>query len=369
MQTIIDETKTIKSEYGNYTISQSRKDLVEKFMSSTIRYLFGRNGHSKAICESIKIDYVIDDFAPEGTIFEGSKVVKAQDIPQDAIVVNCVLMAYVGVVNERLTDCGIMSVIPVADLYYLYPEKFEFPTFTLETREKFLNNIQQWQEIFDNLADSISKKTLKDILMYRLTSQDEFLSEYKVRIKEQYFEDFLNLKDGEVFVDCGGFDGDTSEEFIARCPNYEKIYFFEPSETNLLKAKERLADQTNVEFIDKGVSDKEECLCFSFNGSASKVSGEGEFTIQTTTIDKYIDKKITFIKMDLEGWELAALKGSESHIKNDCPKLAIAVYHKPQDFYEIFEYVKSIQPKYNVYLRHYTQGWSETVMFFVKKGL
>lgn len=366
MQTILNETEIIKSSYQSYSISQERKNLVEKFMNSATKYLLGRNEHTKAICEKIKIDYIIDDFAPEGTVFENIKVVKCHDVPKDAIVVNCVLMAYVGVINEKLLSSGINSIIPVADFYYTYPELFKFPLFTLDTRKDFSDKTVQWQEIFDNLADSESKKVLKDILMYRLTAQSEFLSEYKVRIKEQYFEDFLNLKEGKVFVDCGGFEGETTEEFIKRCPQYSKVYLFEPSHANIEKAKINLKNYKNIEYFTKGVSDKEEILKFSSGlGSASIISEDGDEQIEVVKIDDCVKEKYTFLKMDLEGWEMNALRGAENSIKKYLPKLAITPYHQASDFYDIYSYIKSLNPNYKVYLRHYTQGWIETVMFFV----
>ena len=84
-----------------------------------------------------------------------------------------------------------------------------------------------------------------------------------------------------------------------------------------------------------------------------------------TTLDLAVAEPVSLIKMDLEGWELTALAGCERHIRDDRPKLAIAVYHRASDFRTVWRYARSIHPDYKVYLRHYTQGWSETVMFFV----
>ena len=89
--------------------------------------------------------------------------------------------------------------------------------------------------------------------------------------------------------------------------------------------------------------------------------------IAVTTLDERIKEKVTFIKMDLEGWELKALQGAVRHIREDHPKLAIAVYHHPSDFWRIPEFVLSIRDDYDLYLRHYTEGWSETVMYFVPR--
>ncbi len=68
--------------------------------------------------------------------------------------------------------------------------------------------------------------------------------------------------------------------------------------------------------------------------------------------------------MDLEGWEAQALEGSANIIKQNKPKLAIAVYHSSKDYISLYDYIMNINPDYNVYMRHYTEGWSETIMFF-----
>ena len=69
--------------------------------------------------------------------------------------------------------------------------------------------------------------------------------------------------------------------------------------------------------------------------------------------------------MDIEGWEMNALKGAEKLIATSKPKLAICVYHKHNDIIELYEYIKSINSDYKVYLRHYTEGVVETVMYFI----
>jgi hypothetical protein len=77
------------------------------------------------------------------------------------------------------------------------------------------------------------------------------------------------------------------------------------------------------------------------------------------------DNNNLYIKMDIEGWEMNALKGAENLIKTLKPKLAICVYHKPNDFLEIYNYIKELNPNYKIYLRHYTEGVVETVMYFI----
>ena len=88
-------------------------------------------------------------------------------------------------------------------------------------------------------------------------------------------------------------------------------------------------------------------------------------TIVATTIDDEVKGKVSFIKMDLEGWDLNALIGAKNHIFNDHPNLAIAVYHKTDHLRKIYEFVINIHNDYNVFLRNYTEGNSETIMYFI----
>ena len=62
------------------------------------------------------------------------------------------------------------------------------------------------------------------------------------------------MSSGEVFVDAGGYDGDTTEEFSKRYPNYKKVFLFEPSLSNLNKAKLRLNHHHSIEFFERGLS-------------------------------------------------------------------------------------------------------------------
>jgi radical SAM protein with 4Fe4S-binding SPASM domain len=135
-----------------------------------------------------------------------------------------------------------------------------------------------------------------------------------------------------------------------------------------LNAKKRLANRRDIEFITQGISDTSGTLSFNSDGdSASAANSEEACTIEVTTLDVTVKEKVTFIKMDLEGWEIKALEGCKQHITEDHPKLAISVYHSAFDFWRVPEYILSIRQDYDIYLRHYTEGWSETVMFFMPK--
>jgi hypothetical protein len=134
-------------------------------------------------------------------------------------------------------------------------------------------------------------------------------------------------------------------------------------------AKKKLKNIRDIVFYSEGLSDKSGILSFDPDaGPASSIKSTGSsFKIKVTTLDEIIKEPVSFIKMDLEGWELKALYGSENHIIKDKPKLAVAVYHSARDFRMIKDYILSLRVNYDICLRHYTEGWSETVMYFLPK--
>lgn len=183
----------------------------------------------------------------------------------------------------------------------------------------------------------------------------------------QYFPDFIKLEKNEVFIDGGGYIGDTAEEFINKTNGiYEHIYIFEPDPINYQKINPNLKNTT---IIKKGLWDKEEILYFTNeSNSASYISNNNNgIKIHVTNIDAILNNnRATFIKMDIEGSELKALQGAKNTIATYLPKLAISIYHKNDDMLTILPYLNEIaHDKYKLYLRHHSHYANETVLYAI----
>ncbi|MNC55831.1 hypothetical protein D3C75_1053850 [compost metagenome] len=76
-------------------------------------------------------------------------------------------------------------------------------------------------------------------------------------------------------------------------------------------------------------------------------------------------QRASFIKMDIEGAEMEALQGAQNTIVKHRPRLAICIYHKPEDILEIPLYLKSLVPDYKFYIRHYSNYTIETVLYAI----
>lgn len=191
---------------------------------------------------------------------------------------------------------------------------------------------------------------------------------------QQYFDlPFLTKqkKKHEIFVDGGCYDGENSRSFIKWAGNADKtIYAFEPDEDNFKCCKKVLeksaGNKVTYELIPKGLWSCNKILNFcAASNEGSRFAEDGEVHIPVTSLDSAIHGEVTFIKMDVEGAEYEALKGAKELIGKYRPKLAISVYHKVEDIWELPQLILSLCSDYTFYLRHYSLSSEETVLYAV----
>lgn len=345
---------------------KGQSEIVTKLLSKNSqlpKFFIGRNKESLELGKVVQFEGLVDDFM-DSLVWEGHKIYKSKEIPCNAIVVNCSTSISPIEVQHMLQKRGVENIITYGEIISCAEWTGHVPQFVIEMRAQLQANTNEWYTLYTRLEDRLSRETLLNLILYRSTADLSHMSNYSVRYEEQYFEDFMDYSN-EIFVDVGGYTGDTSEIFCQKYKDYRRVYFFEPSEKNLAQAKTRLAGFRDISFNQYGVSNKEEVLSFDASaGSCSAIRESGKEKIHTVVLDDFIKEAVTFVKMDIEGWELMALEGCSNLIRSFGPKLAIAGYHNTTDLVEIPKKILSWHPNYKVYLRHYTSGWAESVLYF-----
>lgn len=187
----------------------------------------------------------------------------------------------------------------------------------------------------------------------------------------QYFDlpDLYNKSQIEVFVDGGCYDADTSIDFIRWCQKMGTqgyVYAYELEKTNQANCIIRLEkNKIDYKMMPYGLWREKANLRYSSNGKGSSICEEGEEIVEVDCIDSLTDNIPTFIKMDIEGAEYDALLGAKNTIKKYKPKLAICVYHKNQDIWELPDLIIKMNSDYKFYLRHYSFACGETVLYAI----
>lgn len=183
---------------------------------------------------------------------------------------------------------------------------------------------------------------------------------------DQYFvKNLVTVNPHAVFVDAGAYHGETIEQFINfQNGQFDRIYAFEMDEDNYLRLCKNDYDE-RVSLLNYGLWN-EHMVCKYCSDDTSSSIGEGDKMAQCVSLDEIIgDENVTFIKMDIEGAELHALLGAERTIKRCKPQLAICVYHKSNDIYEISKLLHEWIPEHKLYLRHHSVSFMETVLYAV----
>lgn len=329
-------------------------------------YVLGKNIFAESIIKNFQIAAVIDDFGKDVS-WNGFKIIKSSDIPPNSIVISTSLAIYPHTALTNAAKHG-STAIHYLDLIKHSKTKLRKVQFLENCRNHLIKYQDKYESIYRQLEDDKSKDIFSRIIRFRFNFDLGFLSCFNTDPIGQYFEDFLNLSE-EYFVDAGGFHGETSIEFSKHCSNYKQVYFFEPSESSMKIAKKNLHSLRDTCFLQVGLSNVHEHVSFDESAGSANHIGEGDTNIEVNTLDNLINEKVTFIKMDLEGYEKKALLGAKNIIKKNHPKLAISVYHKYDDLIEIPNLIFSFREDYHLFIRHYTEGTDETVMFFMPKKL
>lgn len=346
--------------------NRARK-FCEAFVESKDRskFIFGRTKHAMSISNFIDVDGFIDEFTDEKEFLD-KPIIKIEDIPKDSLVVSVVIGRPL-TVKKRLDKTGLEHLD-----YFSFARYCNLPiepvTCWNHFNSDFLLNRDKYDGLLDVFADEESRRIYKAIINFRLSGNLKYMEGFTDQQEKQYFEEFLGLSQyGEVFVDVGGFDGVTSMNFIKRCPDYKAIHFFEPDKNNMSTAMEKLAKLPSIFYYNLGLSDRKAVVNFAINGSCSNISECGNVQIETEKLDNVLHEYVSYIKMDIEGTETKALYGARNTITKWKPRLAVSVYHKGDDMWRIPQQILSYYNNYNIYLRHYTEGVDETVMFFVPR--
>lgn len=218
------------------------------------------------------------------------------------------------------------------------------------------------------LRDDFSRRILDNVIEYRKTGQRKLLTE--VLVLPQYFQkDILKPEEKEVLIDGGSYVGETTMSFIK---NYAlgdqwRVFCWEPDKENYAIIQKVFHNKYfgRVRLVKSGLWSKEDELSFRADGSqGSRITENGLIKVPVDSIDhKHKDDNVTFIKMDIEGAEIEALKGAQEIIQSRRPKLAICIYHRPSDLFKIPFLIKSMVPEYKLYMRHHTDTANETVIY------
>ena len=170
-------------------------------------------------------------------------------------------------------------------------------------------------------------------------------------------------------IDAGACLGDSAVCFAKAVGQQGKVYAFDPVEDHLEVLRFNAAQNSDlvIEALPYGLSDQEiDCPPIRIGNYAPGFNA-ASVPVPLKSLDSVLVsgkvERIDFIKMDIEGSELAALRGAAASIRHYRPKLAISLYHNPNDLFEIPFYIQGNFPFYEMYFVHHTIHNEESVLY------
>lgn len=272
---------------------------------------------------------------------------------------------------EQLRALGCERVVPIQALFYRYPSTF-LPYYHIDLPDKILRAAPQVRSAFGLLRDAESRQEFLQILRWALDL--DFGGPPPHPAQDHYFPDDLRaVRPDEVLLDVGAFDGDTIQEFLARTRGtFREIVALEPDPGNFARLEARVAAlpedvRSRIRARRVGASDATGQIAFQCDGTSS--SGAVDLAAEPILVDTIRlddlgpELRPTYIKMDIEGMEPAALRGAAGLIRDHHPALAICVYHRLEHCWEIPNLIAELRSGYGLHLRRYSEWPWEIVCY------
>lgn len=150
-----------------------------------------------------------------------------------------------------------------------------------------------------NFTDDQVKKTYRSLLQ-----------EQDIKNSHHYLQENRLPEKGDVVADIGAAEGIFALDIIDRC---EKIYLFEMDENWIAPLEKTFAPyKDKIEIVKKYVSNKNDDICITMD-------------------DFFKDKKLTYIKADIEGAEISMLEGGRNELSSMIKKGLVCTYHRIDD--------------------------------------
>jgi FkbM family methyltransferase len=261
-----------------------------------------------------------------------------------------------------LTDMGcqeVMTFLPVA--WQLASELL--PYYGADLPSVILSSASDIKKAAEVWSDSESRDNFSAQLLWRLRGDFAAL---KPSNPEQYFpSDLIKLRPDELVVDCGAFDGDTLRSMGS---NFAKAWAIEPDPANVSRLRSK--GDPRVTVIECALGDTASNGRFSSDqGVASALTASGGIEVRIETLDRLLEgQRPTFIKLDIEGAEQAALRGGCKLLTRTGAIVAVCVYHRPDDLWMIPLFLRNTLPGHRLFLRSHQNDGFEVVAYAVPPG-
>jgi FkbM family methyltransferase len=286
--------------------------------------------------------------------------------------VSIVTSAYVPI-ERMLRGRGFIDVVPFYDLAesfrHLHPlsNGWFAAVLTADDRANTARILAHW-------ADDISRAHHLQFLAWRRLREEWSFVPAPIPGGDRFFipEVVAAVGGDEFLLDAGAHHGGVVEAFLRHTNGrFRHIAAIEPDGINRARLAQNLQSllpgDARVTIADCALSDIEGDAVFHGGlGYASQLSETGRTHVTTRRIDS-LDLSPTFMKLHLEGAELAALKGAKQTLLDRRPIVAATVYHNDDGIWRTADWLTQTLPDYRLLFRNHAWCGTGAVVYAIPK--
>lgn len=246
-----------------------------------------------------------------------------------------------------------------------------------ENRREFIKQIPKIRKAYYLLSDADSKKIYLKLLDIYITHLVKKIPQTR---QVQYFpKNLFKQEDYKNIINCGAYDGDTLEAYFQKYKLIaENGKMYEPDKKNFIKLVSKSNDIKkirklfNLDCLNYALSNKDGYLKFIINkGLSSEVAKTKNLGIKIKCSKLDTELKNIYIKnwyliLDCEGHEIKVLQGAKNNIENNNLNIAVSIYHKISDLWDIILLLNTYNIKFKFFIKNYSGFTYETVLYAKK---
>jgi FkbM family methyltransferase len=335
--------------------------------------VFGYGGKGRALAKQIAVgsDTVV-------SVYDSSPKTRALAAVEGFVTVDTLdelRQSKDGVILGACQDqLGQAAIVPNNHIFY-QEAAYVFDTPHLENRARevsnwIVGNNESLYELYTAVHPQ-SREVLLAVLSFRLSLDPRDLQSSRKPNADMWFDvpEIHGRRDYKAFLDVGAYDGDTLRGAHHRLSVTRGIAV--EANASLFDAIRVVAESYSdgIRILPHAAWSHKCRLHFSeIRGGMISVSEADDGELDAGPIDEWVTEPIDLLKMDIEGAEIAALRGCKRTLET-CPDLAIAAYHRPQDLVELATFIRRAgyeRRGYVIHIGHYSDCFDDTILYFLQ---
>jgi len=277
----------------------------------------------------------------------------------------------------ELRAAGCTVAVPFALLFWKFPEVFA-PWYAFDVPRKVLEAADDVRKACRIWGDDESRREF--LAQIRWRTHLDFAGLPAPVSHETYLpDDLFEIREDEVFIDCGAFDGDTIRSFVKRRgESFGSIESFEPDPANFKLLEREVARlperiRSKVRIHSCAIGARTGTVRFTAQGDEASCvasgNADGVVEIPCVDLDHFLSGAApTYIKMDIEGYEPEGLEGASGIIRRHAPALDVCVYHRQDHLWRVPLQMRALSDEYALFLRPHLLATWDLVCYAVPRA-